>query len=217
MDSDQDRRDRLLRRVAAEMEELEGRTGCALPPAVAAALAAIPRHRFVPPGMAAAAYDDSALPIGHGQTISQPLIVALMTALLAPQPHHRVLEIGTGSGYQAAMLSPLVARVYSVETVEALAKAATDRLNELGCANVEIRHGDGRRGWPEQAPFDGIIVTAAAAEMPPALPAQLVAGGRLVAPLGRFPFAQELWVFDKTAGGGLRGRMVLPVAFVPLV
>ncbi len=217
MDTEDDRRARLLRRVAAEMAELEGRTGCALPAAVAASLAAIPRQRFVPPGMAAAAYDDCALPIGHGQTISQPLIVALMTALLAPQPRHRVLEIGTGSGYQAAVLSALVERVYSVETIEAHAKAAAERLAELGCANVEVRHGDGRRGWPEQAPFDGILITAAAAELPPALPAQLAVGGRLVAPLGSLLFAQELWVFEKVTTGKLRGRMVLPVAFVPLV
>ncbi|TAN74081.1 MAG: protein-L-isoaspartate(D-aspartate) O-methyltransferase [Magnetospirillum sp.] len=206
-----------MRRVAAEMEQLENRTGCRLSARVAESLGSVPRHLFVPPGQMAAAYDNSALAIGRGQTISQPLIVALMTELLDPRPHHRVLEIGTGSGYQAAVLSSLVERVYGVEIIEALAEAAGRRLLDLGYANVMVRHGDGRRGWPEQAPFDGIIVTAAAAELPSALAAQLKPGGRLVAPLGSHSFAQELWLFEKPETGPLRGCMVLPVAFVPLV
>ncbi len=217
MDSPEDRRSRLVRRVAAEMAELVVRTGCLLSARVAEALGSVPRHLFVPPGQVSAAYDNSALQIGHGQTISQPLIVALMTELLDPQPHHRVLEIGTGSGYQAAVLSPLVERVYGVETIKALAESATHRLLDLGYSNVAVRHGDGRYGWPEEAPFDGIIVTAAAADLPPALVAQLKPGGRMVAPLGAHSFAQELWLFEKPKTGPLQGRMVLPVAFVPLL
>lgn len=217
MDDSKKQRDRLVKQVSDEMEELHQRVGCLLSPRVAQALASVPRHEFVPAALQSAAYDDQALPIGWNQTISQPFIVGLMTERLEPQPQHRVLEIGTGSGYQAAVLSLLVQRVFSVEMIPALATAASQRLARLGFDNVEVRQGDGRQGWVEQAPFDGIIVTAAAAELPPALPAQLKIGGRLVAPLGRSPFAQDLCVFQKEAEGRMCRRSLLAVAFVPLV
>lgn len=218
MDGPEERRSRLVRRVAAEMAELAGRTGCLLSTRVAEALGSVPRHLFVPPGQVSAAYDNAPLQIGHGQTISQPLIVALMTELLDPQPHHRVLEIGTGSGYQAAVLSSLVEQVYGVETIQTLAESASRRLIDLGYDNVVVHHGNGRYGWPEEAPFDSIIVTAAATDLPQALVVQLKPGGRMVAPLGSHPFTQELWLFEKPrTGGPLQGRMVLPVTFVPLV
>jgi protein-L-isoaspartate(D-aspartate) O-methyltransferase len=171
----------------------------------------------VPPTDERLAYANSALPIGQGQTISQPFIVALMTDLLALQPEHAVLEIGTGSGYQAAVLAQLVRQVYSVEVIPALAAASAARLRELGIYNVEIRVGDGRRGWAEHAPYDGIIVTAAAADVPRALLEQLRPGGRLVIPLGDEPRFQDLVLIEKATDGTLRQRNVLPVAFVPLV
>ncbi len=180
-------------------------------------MGAVPRHLFVARGMEPAAYDDTALPIGWQQTISQPTVVALMTELLRPRKGHIVLEVGTGSGYQAAILSHLVERVYTVERIPQLAEQAAERLKHLGISNVEVRWGDGRRGWPEHAPYDGIVVTAAAERTPSELPPQLKAGGRLVLPLGNHPLAQELWVFDKTEDGSLDGRSVLAVAFVPLV
>jgi protein-L-isoaspartate(D-aspartate) O-methyltransferase len=215
MTDEEARRARLVRRVAAEMEALQPRTGVVLSPRVAAALGSVPRHLFLPSGLAASAYDDTALPIGWGQTISQPLIVALMTELARPDPEARVLEIGTGSGYQTAVLAAVAGQVCSIEVVPALAEAAAKRLAGLG--NVELRRGDGRAGWPERAPFDAIMLTAAPAELPPALPAQLKVGGRLVAPLGRHAFAQQLCVFDKDGAGGLVRRAVLDVSFVPLV
>lgn len=217
MDHCKKQRDRLVKQISDEMEALQQQIGCLLSPRVAQALASVPRHEFVPEALQSAAYDDQALPIGWNQTISQPFIVALMTERLAPQPQHRLLEIGTGSGYQAAVLSLLVQRVFSIEMVPALATAASQRLARLGFDNIEVRQGDGRQGWVEQAPFDGIIVTAAAAELPPALPAQLKIGGRLVAPLGRAPFAQDLCVFQKEAEGRMCSRSLLAVTFVPLV
>ena len=178
-----------------------------------------PRHRFVPAELVAYAYDDRPLPIGYGQTISQPYMVAKMTELLEPKEEHRVLEIGTGSGYQAAVLSPLVAQVYSIEIIEPLGTAARGRLNSLGYKNIEVRVGDGYFGWPEKGPFDSIIVTAAANHIPPALVEQLKPGGRMVIPVGN-PFqAQTLMLVTKGSKGphDLQVRNLMPVAFVPLV
>lgn len=182
------------------------------------AMRSIPRHAFVPREYRHLAYADGPLPIGAGQTISQPYIVARMSeALLEGGPLFNVLEVGTGCGYQAAILSRLVAQVFSIETVPALAREAALRLQRLGCANVEVRHGDGYRGWPERAPFDGIIVTAAAPKLPPALVDQLAPGGRLVIPLGPRGGDQDLVVIRREADGTLDRRSVLPVAFVPMV
>jgi protein-L-isoaspartate(D-aspartate) O-methyltransferase len=178
-----------------------------------------PRHRFVPAELVAYAYEDRPLPIGYGQTISQPYIVAKMTELLEPKGEHRVLEIGTGSGYQAAVLSPLVAQVYSIEIIEPLGTAARRRLETLGYKNIEVRVGDGYFGWPEKGPFDSIIVTAAANHIPPPLVEQLKPGGRMVIPLGN-PFqTQMLMLVTKGSKGppDLQVRSLMPVAFVPLV
>jgi protein-L-isoaspartate(D-aspartate) O-methyltransferase len=183
---------------------------------VMAAMASVPRHEFVPPAEEAHAYINNALPIGHGQTISQPYVVALMTDLLDPQPDHSVLEIGTGSGYQAAILSQLVRQVYSIEVIPELAAEARERLRRLGYRNVDVKAGDGNAGWPEHAPYDGIIVTAAAPKVPAALLAQLRNGGRLVMPVGRSG-SQELVLIEKSAVGAIAERNILPVAFVPLV
>jgi len=208
------RRARLAQRAGSTVERFTGRT---LSPEVTAAMAAVPRHLFLGSGMQPSAYDDIALPIGWRQTISQPSIVALMTQLLNPLPSHRILEVGTGSGYQAAVLSRLVSTVYSVETVPQLAERAARKLEELGFANVRVKCGDGRLGWPEHAPYDGIIVTAAAQAMPSRLPMQLKPNGKLVIPLAGHPFAQDLWVFEKQEDGRMEGRSVLAVSFVPLV
>jgi protein-L-isoaspartate(D-aspartate) O-methyltransferase len=209
---------RLLEQVIAETRGTADLTGCAkLSEPVLRALAAVPRHRFVPPAQLAWAYADSPLPIGCGQTISQPFIVALMTELLALDARSVVLEVGTGSGYQTAMLASLARRVYSVERIPALAEAAERRLRELGIANVEIRIADGYRGWEEKAPFDAIIVTAAAAEVPPALVRQLRPGGRLAIPVGPQHRSQDLRVICKDESGASHSRSVLPVVFVPLV
>jgi len=178
-----------------------------------------PRHRFVPAELIAHAYDDRPLPIGYGQTISQPYIVAKMTELLEPKGEHRVLEIGTGSGYQAAVLSPLVAQVYSIEIIEPLGTAARRRLDTLGYKNFEVRVGDGYFGWPERGPFDSIIVTAAANHIPPPLVEQLKPGGRMVIPVGN-PFqTQMLMLVTKGSKGphDLQVRSLMPVGFVPLV
>lgn len=182
-------------------------------PRVLAAMAAVPRHAFVPTEAADAAYADTPLAIGHQQTISQPYIVAYMTEALALAPTARVLEIGTGSGYQAAVLGQLVAEVYTIEIVPELAARAAATLSRLGVANVHVREGDGYAGWPEQAPFDAIIVTAAPDHVPDACVAQLAPGGRLAIPVG--VAAQDLFVFVKTATG-LREEARLPVRFVPL-
>ncbi len=183
---------------------------------VMTAMASVPRHAFVPPAEEVYAYINNALPIGHGQTISQPYIVALMTDLLDPRPDHSVLEIGTGSGYQAAILSELVRQVYSIEVIPELAAEASERLQRLGYRNVSVRAGDGNAGWPEHAPYDGIIVTAAAVKVPAALPAQLRNGGRMVIPVGENG-SQELVLVEKSASGVVSERSILPVAFVPLV
>lgn len=179
-----------------------------------AALRAVPRDRFVPPEYRKEAYADHPLPIGHGQTISQPFIVAFMTEAVNIQPGARVLEIGTGSGYQAAVLAALGARVFTIEIVPALAERAAATLKELGYDQVQVRAGDGYRGWPEEAPFDAIVVTAAPDEIPPALIEQLAEGGRLVIPVGPQSTGQELRLVTKT-GGKIRQRTLLPVRFVP--
>ncbi len=183
---------------------------------VLAAMAAVPRHQFVPPELAGQAYDDTPLPIGHGATISQPYIVALMTQMAQVQSGQRVLEVGTGSGYQAAVLAHLTDQVYSIELIPALAQAAADRLARLGYSQVTVKTGDGYQGWPEQAPFDAIIVTAAAPEVPPALKDQLKDGGRLVIPVGPMLGPQYLLRLTKQ-GATFREEIITPVAFVPLV
>ncbi len=183
-------------------------------PRVLSALSTVPRHEFIPPESRALAYADRPLPIGFGQTISQPFIVAYMTEQLEPQPAHRVLEIGTGSGYQAAVLSSLVADVYTIEIVQPLARRASADLDRLGYRNVHVRAGDGYRGWPEAAPFDSIIVTCAPDHVPAPLVAQLKEGGRMVIPVGDYG-AQRLHVLEKVSGR-LEERAVLPVSFVPM-
>ena len=188
----------------------------ALAPAVMAAMGRVPRHEFVPEDLRDHAYDNRPLPIGLGQTISQPYIVALMTDLLECGPTAKVLEVGTGSGYQAAVLGELVAEVYTIEIVPELGESARRTLERLGYKNVAVRVGDGYLGWPEQAPFDGIIVTAAPTEIPPPLIEQLKPGGRLVIPVGEAWTGQSLMVLEKRPDGTLSRKNVLPVAFVPL-
>jgi len=183
-------------------------------PRVLEAMRSVPRHRFVPADLAAFAYEDRPLSIGHGQTISQPYIVAYMSELLAVAPHHRVLEIGTGSGYQAAVLAQLAKQVYTIEIVPELARDAARTLKELGVANVQVREGDGYAGWPEHAPFDRIMVTAAPERIPQPLLDQLAAGGRLVIPIGEQYETQWMTVVEKTATGVIQ-RKTIPVAFVP--
>jgi len=184
--------------------------------AVLDAMLTTPRHEFVPESEVDAAYEDHPLPIGHGQTISQPYIVGYMTELLKPRKEHVILEVGTGSGYQAAVLAPLVKQVYTIEIVEPLARSAAERLKRLGYANIEVRAGDGYAGWPEHAPFDAIIVTAAAETIPPALIEQLKPGGRMVIPVGGQSEVQEMLVIEKKADGTLTKRPCMPVRFVPL-
>ncbi|NWG75584.1 MAG: protein-L-isoaspartate(D-aspartate) O-methyltransferase [Rubrivivax sp.] len=183
---------------------------------VLAVMEKVPRHEFVPQPLRSQAYDDYPLPIGHGQTISQPYIVALMTDLLHLRPGDRVLEIGTGSGYQAAVLAELGARVHSIEIIEPLARWAARNLKGAGYGQVQLRVGDGYYGWPEAAPFDAIIVTAAASHVPPPLVKQLKAGGRMVIPVGTAFLTQHLMLVEKQADGGVTTRQILPVRFVPL-
>ena len=207
----------MIEEIAAEAAATADYTGRpAFDGRVMTAMASVPRHAFVPPVEEAYAYINNALPIGHGQTISQPYIVALMTDLLDPRPDHSVLEIGTGSGYQAAILSELVRHVYSVEVIPELAAEASERLQRLGYRNVSVRAGDGNAGWPEHAPYNGIIVTAAAAQIPAALLAQLRDSGRMVVPVEKNG-GQELVLIEKSAQGVVSQRSILPVAFVPLV
>ena len=211
-------RSRMIAEVEAMYADTRSETGlAAMSPGVRAALAKVERHRFVPPGQEAMAYRNHPLPIGNGQTISQPYIVALSTDLLRPEPQDAVLEVGTGSGYQAAVLAEVVKQVYSVELIADLGRSAAGRLAELGYRNVEVLTGDGYAGWPEKAPFDGIIVTAAAPRVPPALVAQLKVGGRMVIPVGGDGWVQQLKVVTKRADGGTDERDIIPVRFVPLV
>jgi protein-L-isoaspartate(D-aspartate) O-methyltransferase len=183
---------------------------------VLAAMARVPRHRFVPEAWSHAAYQNRPLPIDADQTISQPFIVALSTELIDPEPDHVVLEVGTGSGYQAAVLAELVRQVWSVEIVESLGTRAARLLRELGYDNVGVRVGDGHEGWPEHAPFDGIVVTAATAEIPAALVDQLKPRGRMVIPVGPRFAEQELVLVEKRADRRVAQRAVLPVRFVPM-
>ena len=201
-----------VRREAMVREQIAARG--VKDPAVLATLRRVPRHEFVPERLRALAYEDHPLPIGEGQTISQPFIVAYMTELLRVKPGHRVLEIGTGSGYQAAVLAELGAEVYTIEIIDALATTARATFDRLGYQKINMRAGDGFLGWPEAAPFDGIIVTAAPSRVPQPLIDQLKPGGLLVVPEGRRD--QELVVYAKTAGGKLRREAVLPVRFVPM-
>jgi protein-L-isoaspartate(D-aspartate) O-methyltransferase len=211
-------RARLVAEVEAMYAATRVETGlAAMSPQVRAALAKVERHRFVPAAQQPLAYRNHPLPIGSGQTISQPYIVALSTDLVEPQPGQRVLEIGTGSGYQAAILAEIVSKVYSIELIASLGKEAAEKLKALGYANVEVRIGDGYAGWPEQAPFDAIVVTAAAPRVPEALVAQLRPGGRMVVPVGTSHEAQQLLLLVKRPDGSVERRNVLPVRFVPLV
>ena len=205
-DSQRQARERMVREQIANRGVRDAR--------VLAAMRKVPRHLFVPEAFQASAYSDQPLPIGHRQTISQPYIVAFMSEAMELKPQDRVLEIGTGSGYQAAILAELVREVYSIEIVEPLGKEAAARLKDLGYERVKLRLGDGYRGWPEAAPFDAVMVTAAPDHVPPALVEQLREGGRLVLPVGRF--AQDLLRVRRTAKGIVRENL-LPVRFVPMV
>ena len=208
--------DRLITEIERDTYETRHYTGRSeLADRVMAAMREVDRERFVPPSSAVYAWENRPLRIGYGQTISQPFIVALMTDLLDVGPDDRVLEIGTGSGYQAAVLATLVDSVHTIEIVPELAESAAERLAELGYDNVTVKAGDGWHGWPEAAPFDGIIVTAVAEEVPPKLIEQLKPGGRLVIPIGPRYGGQNLTVVTRTEGG-VESREVLPVQFVPL-
>jgi protein-L-isoaspartate(D-aspartate) O-methyltransferase len=185
--------------------------------ATLAAMRTVPRHEFVPPDQRGRAYEDIPLPIGHEQTISQPAVVALMTELIQPRAGKRVLEVGTGSGYQAAVLAQAGCRVWTIEIFQPLAEQARARLARLGYSNVTVRHGDGYAGWPDEAPFDAIVVTAAAESIPPALVDQLAPGGRLVMPVGHQSLDQELVLAQKDSAGRLTSQQLVPVRFVPLL
>ncbi len=227
-ESDRLARARMVEIIAAEVAETSHWLARDhLDPRVMAAMAEVPRHAFVPAHSRGAAYENRPLPIGHGQTISQPYIVAIMTDLSGAGPGRKVLEVGTGCGYQAAVLAATGARVWTIETVPELARQAAFRLAELGYDGIRVRHGDGSKGWPEEAPFDGILVTAAASRRPPAaLIEQLAPGGHLVIPVehraARFSLFggagdQELLVIAKNEDGSVRETCHLPVAFVPLI
>lgn len=210
-------RHRMLEEVAADAVFASSYSGrAALHPNVLAAMKKVERHRFVPAKLASYGYLNRPLPIGHGQTISQPFIVALMTDLIKVKEGDRVLEIGTGSGYQAAILAKLVKTVYSIEIIEPLGKEAAQRLKSMDYLNVETRIGDGYYGWPEAAPFDAIMVTAAASHVPPPLIKQLKPGGRMVIPLGTHFLTQYLMLLEKQVDGSMTSRQILPVRFVPL-
>lgn len=183
---------------------------------VLAAMRKVPRHEFVPESEKRSAYHDTPLPIGEGQTISQPYIVALMTELARPAKDHRVLEVGTGSGYQAAVLAEIVEHVYSIEIESTLAERAGGVLQRLGYSNVTVRAGDGYAGWPEHAPFDIIVITAAPDHIPEPLIEQLKPGGRMVVPVGPIAATQQLQVLEKNAAGKVTSTVVAPVRFVPL-
>jgi protein-L-isoaspartate(D-aspartate) O-methyltransferase len=211
------KRARLTDEVVAQMRQTRGDTGRNdLSPCVEQAMRTVPRHRFVPPDLAGDAYANRPLPIGLGQTISQPFIVALMTELLQPRPDARMLEIGTGSGYQAAVLAECVAKVYTIEIVAPLGRQARSLLQELGYRNVDVRVGDGYKGWPEAAPFDGIIVTAAPDHVPQPLVDQLAPRGRMVIPVGSVHGIQDLLVITKDADGRAVTKRTIAVRFVPL-
>ncbi len=208
---------RMLQTIAEQFARHAARTGFgAVPPDVLQAMADVPRQRFVPADAARRAYDDAALSLASGQTISQPFVVALMTALLRPEPEHRVLEVGTGSGYQAAVLAELVREVYTLEVLPELADTATERLRMLGYTNVHVRTADGAKGWPEHAPYDGILVACGSESVPPALLEQLAPHGHLVIPVGPHD-DQRLLDVTVDPHGAVHTKDVLGVRFVPLV
>ena len=213
-----ERRERMAREIERDARATKEYTGqSTLAANVMAAMRKVPRHQFVPADLALMAYDNRPLPIGEGQTISQPFIVALMTDLVAPKKSDVVLEVGTGSGYQAAVLAECVARVYTIEIVRKLGERAAALLKQLGYSNVETRIGDGYAGWPDAAPFDAIVVTAAPDHVPQPLIDQLRAGGRMVIPVGEQGFSgQDLLVIEKSSDGQTVQRSTLPVRFVPL-
>jgi len=211
-------RQHMMREIEDTQRQVSRETGQAtLDPRVLAAMGTVARHQFVRKDLESEAYENRPLPIGHGQTISQPYIVAIMTDLLRTRPGDRVLELGTGSGYQAAVLAELAKEVYTIEIIEPLAKQAAQRLAELGFRNVEVKLADGYYGWSEHAPFDAIIVTAAASHIPVPLVQQLKPGGRMVIPVGSTFLTQYLMLIEKQADGSVTTRQILPVAFVPLM
>jgi len=210
-------RNRMVNAIEGDVKFTSERIGKkALGRHVMEAMGKVPRHEFVPPHLRRSAYENRPLPIGYGQTISQPYIVALMTDLLDVDEDDVVLEIGTGSGYQAAVLAELVEKVYTIEIVRELGEQAKGRLKRLGYQKVEVRVGDGYYGWEEHAPFDGIIVTAAASHIPPPLTKQLKSGGRMIIPVGSPFMTQQLMLVKKEKDGTIRTEQVLPVIFVPL-
>jgi len=210
-------RRQLVKAIAADVRETSIELGLtSLDNRVLTAIGNVPRHEFVPPGYRDFAYANRPLPIGHGQTISQPYIVAIMTDLLQLQPGDRTLEIGTGSGYQAAILASLIEEVFSIEIIAPLGKTASERLQRLGFDKVRTRIGDGYYGWEEHAPFDAIIVTAASSHIPPPLLKQLKPGGRMIIPVGSRFLVQHLLLVTKDLSGDIRTRQILPVLFVPL-
>ena len=210
-------REQMVNEIVSMARDTRSETGRSeFSAAVVSAMRKVERHRFVSPDQASAAYRNHPLSIGSGQTISQPYIVALTTDLIEPRKEHRVLEIGTGSGYQAAVLAEIVHEVYSVEIVEPLANEAKQRLQALGYRNVAVRIGDGHRGWPEFAPYDGIVVTAAAQQIPQALVDQLKPGGRMVIPVGPPERTQDFVLLTKQPDGTVSRRVVLQVRFVPM-
>lgn len=216
-DEDLRLRGQMVEEIAAMARETARETGRpGLSARVMEAMRRVERHRFVPAALSRDAYANRPLPIGNDQTISQPFIVALSTDLLDLERGHTVLEIGTGSGYQSAVLAELVSQVYTIEIVEPLGREAAARLSLLGYRNVEVRIGDGYAGWPERAPFDRILVTAAAPYVPEPLVRQLARGGRMVIPVGEASLGQQLLLIEKDSDGQLRRRNVLPVRFVPL-
>ena len=211
-------RARMVSEIEAMYAETRSETGlAAMSPAVRAAMGKVERHRLVPDAHRGVAYRNHPLPIGSGQTISQPYIVALSTDLLGLTSNSVVLDVGTGSGYQAAVAAEIAARVYSIEIIPSLGNEARKRLEELRYGNIEVKIGDGYQGWPEKGPFDAIVVSAAAPQVPPALVAQLKPGGRMVIPVGGSGDIQYLKLLVKRADGGVDEKRVLPVRFVPLV
>jgi protein-L-isoaspartate(D-aspartate) O-methyltransferase len=210
-------RQAMLKEIAADVRlTSESLNKEALDPRVLEAMAKVPRHELVPDALQGVAYENRPLPIGHGQTISQPYIVAVMTDLLKLEPGARALEIGTGSGYQAAIMGELAGEVYTIEIIAELGEQARRNLELLGYKNIEVRIGDGYYGWQEHAPFDAIVVTAAASHIPPPLIKQLKNGGRMVIPVGSRFMVQQLLLVEKDEAGKVTTRQILPVRFVPL-
>jgi protein-L-isoaspartate(D-aspartate) O-methyltransferase len=216
-DSYDSARRELVRQIEGDVRETSSYLGKQeLNDRVLQALRSVPRHEFVPKEERRFAYQNRPLPIGHGQTISQPYIVAIMTDLLEPGPGDKMLEVGTGSGYQAAILAELIGQMYSIEIIEPLARQAGKRLKRLGYTNINTRTGDGYYGWESEAPFDGIVVTAAASHIPPPLIKQLKSGGRMIIPVGSRFMTQVLMLVTKQEDGTIKTRQLLPVRFVPL-